>query len=256
MPPIPAANRPPAHPGGRRFAPARWRRQYDGGTPRRARPRARPKRTSCDNSPSCGSVTALITLQDQKNLLILLAQAPVIAFLIGLVLWNKAKFDPHGDPKSDLEQVVLFLMVIAAVWFGCSNATKEIVKELPIYKRERAINLEIMTYLLSKVTVLSVLSAVQCLALVMIILPMTGAHIPFFGSYLVIYLTALASTMMGLVVSALVDNTDKANAITPLLLIPQVVLAGCIVPLDLPIMKAFARGHGHRLLGLLTRWSI
>ncbi len=180
---------------------------------------------------------ALITLQDQKNLLILLAQAPVIALLIGLVLWGKAEYDPTGDPKSNLEQVVLFLMVIAAVWFGCSNATKEIVKELPIYKRERAIGLEILTYLFSKITVLSVLSAVQCLALILIIIPMTGANVSFFGSFVVIYLTALASTMMGLVVSALVDNTDKANAITPLLLIPQVVLAGCIVPLDLPIMK-------------------
>ena len=180
---------------------------------------------------------ALITLQDQKNLLILLAQAPVIALLIGLVLWGKAKFDPTGDPKSNLEQVVLFLMVVAAVWFGCSNATKEIVKELPIYKRERAIGLEILTYLFSKITVLSVLCAIQCLALILIIIPMTGANVSYFGSFAVIYLTALASTMMGLVVSALVDNTDKANAITPLLLIPQVVLAGCIVPLDLPIMK-------------------
>ncbi len=166
---------------------------------------------------------ALITLQDQKNLLILLAQAPVIAFLIGLVLWNSC-------PAQN--QTVIFLMVVSAVWFGCSNATKEIVKELAIYKRERAINLEILTYLLSKVTILSVLCAVQCLLLVLFIVPMTGVGVGIFGSFFIIYLTSLAAMMMGLVVSSLVDNTDKANAITPLLLIPQVVLTGAIIKLS------------------------
>ena len=123
-------------------------------------------------------------------------------------------------------------MVVSAVWFGCSNATKEIVKELAIYRRERAINLEILTYLLSKVTVLSVLCAIQCLLLVLIIIPLTGVGVGVLGSFAVIYLTSLAAMMMGLVVSSLVDNTDKANAVTPLLLIPQVVLAGAIIKLS------------------------
>ena len=169
----------------------------------------------------------VITLQDRKNLLILLAQAPIIALLVGMVFFN------HGAKDN---QLVIFLMIISAVWFGCSNAAKEIVKELPIYKRERAINLEILTYLLSKVTVLSVLCAAQCFALVAIILPLTGAEVGFIGSLCVIYLTSLASMMMGLVVSAFVDNTDKANAVTPLLLIPQVIFAGAIIALDGPAL--------------------
>ena len=169
----------------------------------------------------------LITLQDRKNLLILLAQAPIIALLVGMVFFN------HGAKDN---QLVIFLMIISAVWFGCSNSAKEIVKELPIYKRERAINLEILTYLFSKITVLSVLCALQCFALVAIILPLTGAEVPFIGSLFVVYLTSLASMMMGLVVSSFVDNTDKANAITPLLLIPQVIFAGAIIALDGPAL--------------------
>jgi hypothetical protein len=37
--------------------------------------------------------------------------------------------------------------------------------------------------------------------------------------------------MMGLVVSSLVDSTDKASAVGPILLIPQVILADVITPL-------------------------
>ena len=165
----------------------------------------------------------LITLQDRKNLLILLAQAPIIALLVGLVFHSK---------DAEASRLIIFLMIISAVWFGCSNAAKEIVKELPIYKRERAINLEILTYLLSKIVVLSVLCAFQCFALVAIILMLTKVDVAFLPSFFIVYLTCLASMMMGLVVSSLVDNTDKANAVTPLLLIPQVILAGSIITLE------------------------
>ena len=214
MPPIPAGARSSLPPGGGGSVTAELRAGRD---PRQAKTNFLRQYTVLRQR------YALITLQDQKNLLILLAQAPIIALLVGMVFFN------HGAKDN---QLVIFLMIVSAVWFGCSNAAKEIVKELPIYKRERAINLEIMTYLLSKVTVLSVLCGVQCLALAVIILPLTGVKVGFIGAFIVIYLTSLASMMMGLVVSALVDNTDKANAITPLLLIPQVIFAGAIIKLE------------------------
>src|SRR5204863_49739 len=57
--------------------------------------------------------------------------------------------------------MLLFLLVITILWFGCNNAAKEIVKEEAIYTRERAVNLGILPYLASKFLVLSVITAVQ-----------------------------------------------------------------------------------------------
>ena len=46
--------------------------------------------------------------------------------------------------------MLLFIVVIIVLWFGCNNAAKEIVKEEAIYGRERAVNLGILPYLASK----------------------------------------------------------------------------------------------------------
>jgi len=164
------------------------------------------------------------TFHDRKNLAIMLAQAPIIAVLIGVVFHSKEDVESMGR--------MLFLMVIAAIWFGCANASKEISKELEIYLRERAVNLIISAYLSSKWAVLSVLCAIQCVFLTAIVLHMTQLDCGLIPLSVTLFLTSLCGMMMGLVVSAVVDNTDKANAVVPILLIPQVVLAGSIAVLS------------------------
>src|SRR5262249_210622 len=46
------------------------------------------------------------------------------------------------DPR--YTYMLLFLVVIVVLWFGCNNAAKEIVKEEAVYSRERAVNLGIL----------------------------------------------------------------------------------------------------------------
>ena len=166
---------------------------------------------------------ATLTLQDRKNVLLLLAQAPLIALLLGMV-FSKGNAQDH--------RLVVFLMSISAIWFGCINASREVVKELPIYLRERAVNLELFAYLGSKITVLSVLCAVQCLALFVIVAPLTKLESEAGKLFLTLCLTSWSGMLMGLVVSALVDNADKAMAIIPVLLIPQVVFSDIITHLE------------------------
>ncbi len=55
----------------------------------------------------------------------------------------------------------LFFAYLATLWFGCSNAAQEIVKEIPIYRRERMVGLGRHQYLISKFALLGTLTAVQ-----------------------------------------------------------------------------------------------
>ena len=173
--------------------------------------------------------------QDRRNLILLLAQAPLIGILIGAVF--------GGNLSGQKEHLVVFLMAISAIWFGCINACREIVKELPIYLRERAVNLELLPYLGSKVAVLSGLCAAQCLALYLIVAGMTGLEGSGVQQFLTLCLTSGCGMLLGLVVSALMSNADKAMAVIPVLLIPQVILADSIVKL----------GDGMRLL---AQWLV
>jgi hypothetical protein len=68
----------------------------------------------------------------------------------------------------------MFLCVVATLWFGCSNGAQQIVRELPIFRRERVCGLGLNSYLLSKYLFLSTVTALQ--ALVLLIVTLFTAH--------------------------------------------------------------------------------
>ena len=112
-------------------------------------------------------------------------------------------------------------MAFASIMFGCLNGAREIVKEAPIYRRERLVNLGIMPYLFSKFIVLGAFSLVQSLILVAFVAikaPYSHSVIlrPFLEIYVTMALTGLAGLMTGLLISALVPNNDRAMSLVSL----------------------------------------
>ena len=141
-------------------------------------------------------------------------------------------------------QKYLFIMAFAAVMFGIVNGVREIVKEAPIYRRERTVNLGIAPYLFSKITVLGILCLIQSAVLVFVVnlaAPIQqGIILPApVEIYITMALTALAGLMLGLMISALAPNNDRAVSLIPLLLVPQVIFSGILFKLDGPFLQGF-----------------
>ena len=139
-------------------------------------------------------------------------------------------------------QVILFTMGFAAILFGCVNGAREIVKEVPIYQRERMVNIGIMPYLFSKIVVLGVLSLLQSAVLVLFVnakAPIQqGIFLPpTLEVYITMALSALAGLMLGLTLSAIAPNTDRAVSFVPLILIPQVIFSGILFKLNTPFLQ-------------------
>lgn len=168
-----------------------------------------------------------LVLSDRKNLLIMLLQAPLIAVLIGLVF----KVDGSLLEKARAESTIAFILVLSAIWFGTLNSAREVVKELPVYLRERSVNLGIGPYLTSKLLPLALLCLLQCLMLLGIVAGMLPLTLGLPGSLCALFLAAFSASCMGLAVSAFVDTNDKAVAMAPILLVPQVVLSNAVVQL-------------------------
>jgi len=158
-----------------------------------------------------------IKLRDRVSTLILLLQAPLIAFLISLVFSN-------NNEKTQ----ALFVLVIAAIWLGCSNAAKEIVGEQSIYKRERMVFLKIPSYLISKITVLSILCIIQSTILSIITNSFLNLESNLFELLLLLLLTSVSALSMGLFISSFVNTNESAMAMMPIILIPQVIFGGLI----------------------------
>lgn len=168
-----------------------------------------------------------LILSDRLNLSILILQAPLIALIIGLV------FEMDTDPlrRATGQSQVVFILVLSAIWFGCLNSARELVKELPIYLRERSVNLALGPYIVSKLLPLAAICLLQCLLLLSVIAARLDIPGDWALRFAVLYAAAMAATTMGLCVSAFVNSNDKAVATIPILLIPQVILSGAVVTL-------------------------
>jgi len=167
---------------------------------------------------------AEVLASDKWNLTILLGQAPVIGMLIFLVV---GKNDPRDFP--------FFILALVSIWFGTAVAARELVKERPIFERERMINLRLVPYVVSKLFLLSFIVALQTTLLfgTVKILHYTGLmSVPgtFFGvpQLLVMALTGSVGVALGLFVSALVRTSEVATSLVPLILIPQILFAGLV----------------------------
>jgi len=147
--------------------------------------------------------------------------------------------EPWYDPR--YTYILLFILSVVVLWFGCNNASREIVKEEAIYARERGVNLRILPYLASKVLVLSAITTAQVALLLLCVygpmewlgwvrpeLRMSPPQLMLgYGWQFVVFsLLGVVGVAMGLFLSACVTSADRANALLPYVLIPQMILGG------------------------------
>jgi ABC-type multidrug transport system ATPase subunit/pSer/pThr/pTyr-binding forkhead associated (FHA) protein len=207
-----------------------------------------------------------VKARDVGGTMIMLLQAPIIGVLLagvfggqkdGIPFWClgalqelSKKAGGTGDGISDTlrnmqatpdHSAAIFFCVVSAVWFGTSNAAREVVSERAIYMRERMVNLKLFNYIFSKFVLLSMFCIVQCTILLAIVFFALGFNggLPAFGiSLMTLIVTAMNSVAVGLLLSTLVNSAEAAMALTPIALIPQVVLGGLLVPMTTnPMLK-------------------
>jgi ABC-type multidrug transport system ATPase subunit/pSer/pThr/pTyr-binding forkhead associated (FHA) protein len=160
---------------------------------------------------------------DRAQTLLLLLQAPLIALLVALMA---------REPN---QVQTIFMAMFAALWFGCSNAVREIVDEQTIYRRERQTGLKIPSYILAKLAVLSFVALVQCVSVVIILLGGKALDLSLpeaLAAIAMMFLVAVNGTLIGLLISSLVSTPEKALTIFPLVLIPELLLCGLFLPVN------------------------
>ena len=176
-----------------------------------------------------------ILTRDRFSLGLMLAAPPLVSLLdvvLSRVL-NKAPFD-FVTGKLPEVMITLFLLSVYGVMVGGLAQMREIVKEQDIYKRERLVNLRLFPYILSKVWVaalLAVYGAVVYTVVHYVSFDMPGGTTEFIYVLVSLTLATMAGMMLGLFASAVSPNANSAPLIVVLLMLPQIVLGGALVPL-------------------------
>jgi ABC-type multidrug transport system ATPase subunit/pSer/pThr/pTyr-binding forkhead associated (FHA) protein len=198
-------------------------------------------------------------VRDTGGIVIMLAQAPIIGVLLLAVFGGQKPTVPSwclaamqeltkkgegeaaagadvlkGMTQASDHTAAVFFLVVSAIWFGTSNAAREIVSERAIYLRERMVNLGLFNYVMSKYIMLAFFCVLQCAMLLAIVFFGLGFHggIDAFVRELgALVATALVAVALGLLLSTVVQSSEAAMALTPIALIPQIVLGGLLVPM-------------------------
>ncbi len=173
---------------------------------------------------------------DWRSLLLLAAQAPILGLLFSFVLSEQA-FEESLRPRTNAREFIL-ACILAMVWMGASNSVREIVKERGTFLRERAVGVAPSALVASRWLVLSVITVAQ--AVVLYFTATSRQETPLDAGVLVssgplelvaaLSIVGLASVGIGLVISGLVKDANKAMALLPLVLIPIVLFSGLVIP--------------------------
>jgi len=221
---------------------------------RTAAPGAKTRRSSSWNQFLILSARYLdIIRRDKKTLILLLAISPVLGVL-DFITWKRNLFDPvHGSATKVV--TMLFMACLIGVLVGTITSVREIVKEDAIYRRERMVSVRVFPYVASKVAVGSLFALYS--AVILFLFKVTAVdfgHLSGIGyvELLVTFaLVTFAGLMWGLLVSAVAPTEDRAMLLVILVLVPQFIFSGGMMPVsDLGIVG--------KVFGVLTssRWGL
>jgi ABC transport system ATP-binding/permease protein len=188
--------------------------------------------------------------QDKVSLLLTLSLAP----LLGLMnfIWGSTLFDPViGNAAKTMG--VWFAVTVMGILVGYMGSIQELVKERPIYKRERAVGLKIIPYVMSKTWVGGALAFYQAFFILLftIILakPLVTESIGYLSMFITLTLVIFSSFILGLLISAISTNANTAQLIMIAAFVPQLLLAGVLQPLHMIVGGEFVSPI------IVSRWS-
>ncbi len=176
-------------------------------------------------------------INNKQQLILMIAQAPVIAYLLSLVV-STDLFQSYDEAKT-----FLFAMASASIWLGLLNSIQEICKERVILQKEYMANLKLSAYLSSKVVIQCLLGLIQAFLLVttfslLIEVPKEGVITSWYLEMVIsCFATIISASAIGLVTSCLSKNSSVAMSFAPLLLVPQLLFSGMLFPLEGTVEK-------------------
>jgi len=172
-------------------------------------------------------------LSDTQYLVINFLEAPVLAFLLAFIVrfYSEGVSNELGYTLAENLNlpVYIFMSVIVAIFMGLTVSAEEIIKDRKILKREAFLNLSRSSYLLSKVAVQFMLSAIQAFTFVIIGNTIMGIHDMYFEYWVVLFSAWAMANVMGLLISDSFRTVVTIYILIPFLVIPQIILSGIIV---------------------------
>ncbi len=227
----------------RRFSPEQWNQVFTEKTKVPTVERSKEAPHSTLRIPGWWKQTMLFCRRDllsklsnQQYLVINLVEAPLLSFILAFIVRYYNSDDPlqHGYVYSKNLNLpaYLFMSVIVALFMGLTVSAEEIIRDRKILKRESFLHLSRSSYIISKISILFMISAIQTFLFVLVgnsILEIKGM---FMNHWAILFTASCFANLLGLNISSAFNSAVTIYILIPILLIPQLILSGVVVKFD------------------------
>jgi ABC transport system ATP-binding/permease protein len=170
-------------------------------------------------------------LRNRGNLWITIAGAPVLALVTGTLL-RYSESGTYDFASAFHLPTYLFIALLVIMFLSLANSADDIIRDRVVLQRERNLDVRLPYYILAKIGSLAVFAVIQCALFVLIgdyILEIRGMFWIHFG---LMFITALGSLALGLVISSVVSDAKAAVNIMVWVLIPQILMSGALIKFE------------------------
>lgn len=194
-------------------------------------------------------------LADRQYVILNLLEAPLLAFVLGYFSKYSSN-DTFTFAGNKNYPVFLFMAVVVALFLGLMVSAEEIIKDRKILLREKFLSLSRLSYLISKISFLFVLSAIQSFLFLLVASYILEIRGMFLQQWLILFTTACYGNLLGLNISSGMRTVVSIYILIPLILVPQLLLGGAMIKFD-DLHKTLTNREYVPVLGdvMATRWS-
>jgi len=173
----------------------------------------------------------LTRLANRQYLAINLLEAPLLSWIIATICRYESA-NGYGFADNHNIPVYFFMSVIVALFMGLSVSAEEIIRDRKILSRERFLHLSWWSYINAKTVYLCLVSAIQTGLYTLVGNSILGVPDFFLPTWLTLFSCSVCASLIGLNISASFKTVVTIYIMIPLLLVPQIILGGMVVPFD------------------------
>ena len=170
---------------------------------------------------------------------VFLALLPFLIGILTLTVRGKTGYgmgDPTSNSPNQADQI-LVMLTVGAVFMGTALTIRDLVGERPIFRREQAVGLSTIAYLLAKIVVFSVFAIAQAAIATGISIigwgqPIANAVVlgnVSFELFVDVAATCVASALLGMALSAIARSQDQIMPLLVVAIMSQLVFCGGLI---------------------------
>lgn len=177
----------------------------------------------------------LTKILSRQYVLFILIEAPILAFIMSFFL--KYFLETEGKKEyiyyyNENIPIYLFISILVVLFLGMTVAAEEINKDKKNLQREKFLHLSWGSYLLGKITLMMIISAIQSFLFVLVGNLILDIKELWFEFWLILFSVAVWSNILGLIISSAFRQTKLIYIIIPIMIIPQMIFSGLIIRYD------------------------